>query len=129
MAKLSKILLVDDDPDFVDATRAILESKPYEVVVAYDGTEVEGKLKEYSPDLIILDVMMPQKDGYEVCSELKSNPQYAHIPILLLTAVAENIPYTRYTKQMGLETEADDYIDKPVEPPEILKRVERLLER
>ena len=70
---------------------------------------------------------MPDKDGYVVCKELKADPQYGKIPILLLTAVVSKISTTRYTQQMGLETEADDYIDKPVEPAELVKRIEILL--
>jgi CheY-like chemotaxis protein len=71
--------------------------------------------------------MMPDKDGYEVCKELKADPEYQDIPILLLTAVVSQIPDTRYTSRMGMETEADDYVDKPVEPSELVQLVERLL--
>jgi len=70
---------------------------------------------------------MPDKDGYAVCKELKADPKYGKIPILLLTAVVSKIPTTRYTQQMGLETEADDYVDKPVEPAELVRRIEVLL--
>jgi two-component system alkaline phosphatase synthesis response regulator PhoP len=125
MAK--KILLVDDDPDMVDAVRAILESKRYEVAAAYGGMEGLEKARTENPDLIVLDVMMPDRDGYEVCKELKADPELSNIPVLLLTAVVSHIPTTRYTQQMGLETEADDYIDKPVEPKELVRRIETLL--
>jgi two-component system alkaline phosphatase synthesis response regulator PhoP len=124
---MSKILLVDDDPDFVEATKIILESKSHEVIVAYDGNEGWQKVKEDRPDLIVLDVMMPNKDGYAMCAELKSDKQYYDIPVILLTAVAENIPKTSYSKRGGMEIEAEDYIDKPVEPSELVKRVEFLL--
>jgi two-component system alkaline phosphatase synthesis response regulator PhoP len=73
--------------------------------------------------------MMPDKDGYAVCKELKADPQLTHIPILLLTAVVSKIPTTRYTQQMGLETEADDYLDKPVEPKVLVERIETLLSK
>ncbi len=72
---------------------------------------------------------MPDKDGFEVCKELKADPKLADIPVLLLTAVASKISETRYTPRMGMETDADDYVDKPVEPEEIVRRVERLLAR
>jgi two-component system alkaline phosphatase synthesis response regulator PhoP len=124
---MAKILLVDDDPDFCEATKTILESKSFEVTVAYDGVEGWEKVKADKPDLIVLDVMMPKKDGYEMCKELKADSQYAGIPVLLLTAVAEKVSTTRYTTLMGMETEADDYIDKPVEPGELVKRIEALL--
>jgi len=122
-----KILIVDDDPDLVEAVSIILESKGYEVVAAYDGVEGLKKARSENPDLIVLDVMMPNKDGYEVCKELKADEKYRAIPILLLTAVVENIPSSKYTQQMGMETEADDYVDKPVEPDELVKRVEALI--
>jgi two-component system alkaline phosphatase synthesis response regulator PhoP len=121
-----KILLVDDDADFAEATRIILENKSYDVAVAYDGKEGLRKVETEQPNLIILDVMMPEMDGYEVCAKLKSNPQYGYIPILLLTAVGEAISTTKYTKEMGMKIEADDYIPKPVEPMELVERVEKL---
>ncbi len=124
-----KILIVDDDSDFVEAVTMILKSKKFEVVAAYDGKEGIDKVKAERPNLVVLDVMMPEKDGYTVCKELKSDPEWSHIPILLLTAVASHVPTTRYTQQMGMETEADDYIDKPVEPEVLVKRVETLLSK
>ena len=125
MAK--KILIVDDDPDLVEAVSTILESKGYAAVAAYGGVEGLAKAKSESPDLIVLDVMMPDKDGYEVCKELKADEQYRSIPILLLTAVVSKISTTKYTQQMGIETEADDYVDKPVEPDELVRRIEALI--
>lgn len=122
-----KILIVDDDPDLVDAVTTILKSKGYEVVAAYDGEEGLAKTKAEKPDLIVLDVMMPGKDGYVVCKELKADPSLSAIPVLLLTAVASHIATTRYTQQMGMETEADDYLDKPVEPKVLVERIETLL--
>lgn len=127
---MSKILIVDDDPDLVEAVTMILESKNYDVVAAYGGIEGLEKAKTENPDLIVLDVMMPDKDGYAVCKDLKADPKYREIPILLLTAVVSQIPKSsRWTHQMGLETEAEDYIDKPVEPAELVKRIEILLSR
>lgn len=121
-----KILLVEDDADFAEATKLILESKSYDVIIAYDGKEGLKKAQTEEPNLIILDVMMPEMDGYEVCAKLKADTKYRHIPILLLTAVGEAIPTTKYTMEMGLKTEADDYIPKPVEPIELVERVENL---
>mgnify|MGYP001340655813 FL=1 len=122
-----KILVVDDDPDLVDATSMILKSKKYDVIVAYDGVEGLEKARNEKPDLIVLDVMMPKKDGYTLCKELKADPDLSGIPVLLLTAVVANIPTTRFTQQMGMETEADDFIDKPVEPKMLVERIEALL--
>lgn len=126
---MQKILLVDDDPDFVEATKLILESKSYDVVVAYNGEEGLEKVKEERPDAIVLDVMMPEPDGYKVCSQLKGDPEWRDTPILLLTAVVSHIPSTRYTKEMGMRAEADDFIDKPVEPSELVMSIEKLLKK
>jgi two-component system alkaline phosphatase synthesis response regulator PhoP len=125
MAK--KILIVDDEPDLVEAVSIILESKGYAIAKAYGGVEGLKRAKTENPDLIVLDVMMPDKDGYAVCKELKADAKYRSIPILLLTAVISNIPTSKYTQEMGLETEADDFVVKPVEPQELVKRVEALL--
>ena len=124
-----KILIIDDDPDLVEAVTMILESKNYEVTAAYGGVEGLQKAKAESPDLIVLDVMMPDKDGFTVCKELKAHPELAKIPVLLLTAVVSYIATTRYTQQMGMDTEADDFMDKPVEPEVLVKRIEALLSR
>ena len=126
---MAKILIVDDDPDLVESVTMILESKAHKVIQAYGGVEGIEKAKNENPDAIILDVMMPDKDGYQVCKELKADPKYQDIPILLLTAVVSKIPTTSYTQRMGMETEADDYVDKPVEPGELVRLVERLLKR
>lgn len=122
-----KILLVDDDADFTEATKLLLESRSYDVTVANDGREGLKKVQAERPNLIILDVMMPEMDGYQACARLKADPEYKQIPILLLTAVGEAIPTTSYTKEMGMRIEADDYIPKPVEPMQIVERVEKLL--
>jgi two-component system alkaline phosphatase synthesis response regulator PhoP len=127
MAK--KILVIDDDPDLVEATSMILKSRHYDVVAAYGGVEGLEKAKSEKPDLIVLDVMMPDKDGYTLCKELKADPALNAIPVLLLTAVVSHISTTRFSHQMGMETEADDYMDKPVDPAELVKRIEVLLSK
>ena len=124
---MAKILVVDDDPDLVESVTTILESRNHDIIQAYGGIEGLEKAKAEKPDAIILDVMMPDKDGYSVCKELKGDPEYCDIPVLLLTAVVSQISSSTYTSRMGMETEADDYIDKPVEPGELAKLVERLL--
>jgi two-component system alkaline phosphatase synthesis response regulator PhoP len=122
-----KILLVDDDHNFVEAVRVILDGAGYDVVTAYDGKEGGAKMVECSPDLIILDVMMPEKDGYQLCSEIKGDPRWESVPIILLTAVGESIPSTRYSLADGFDIEAEDYIPKPVEPSVLLERVKDLV--
>ena len=123
MAESKKILLVDDDPDFVDAVRAVLENAEYHVEIAYDGDECLEKVNSFMPDLIVLDVMMPGKDGYEVCEILKDQESTMDIPVILLTAVASRVSSSKYTHRMGMSTSADDYIPKPVLPEELLQRV------
>ena len=124
MDEKQKVLLVDDDPDFVEAIKTVLEAADYDVSVAYDGDECMEKIKaDGNPDLIVLDVMMPGKDGYEVCEELKGNDATMDIPVILLTAVASRVSTSKYTHRMGMTTNADDYIPKPVQPDELLARV------
>jgi len=117
------ILLVDDDPDFVDAVKAVVEAGGYHVEVAYDGKEALEKVAESKPDLIILDVMMPVMNGHEACKKLKEDPATAEIPVILLTAVASRVTSSNYTHRDMMETEAEDYIPKPVEPEVLHNRI------
>jgi DNA-binding response OmpR family regulator len=121
------VLIVDDDPDLVETVSMMLESKGYEVGKAYDGIEGEEAIKKRRPDVLILDVMMPRKNGYELCKELKSNKWTKEIPIVLLTAVGEAVPTTTYSHAEGMATEAEDYIPKPVDAKTLVEAVERLL--
>ena len=86
MEKKAKILLIDDDHDFVESTKTILESKPYEVIVAYEGDEGLRKAREEGPDLILLDIIMPVKDGFEFRKEQMQDPGVASIPVIVMTA-------------------------------------------
>ncbi len=121
------ILVVDDDPDLVETVAMMMESKGCEVGRAYDGIEGEESIKERRPDLIILDIMMPRKDGYVLCSELKADEKTRDIPIVLLTAVGEAVPTTSYTHADGMSTEADDYIPKPIDTEGLWEVVSGLL--
>ncbi|WP_028322278.1 response regulator transcription factor [Desulfatiglans anilini] len=121
------ILVVDDDPDLVETVAMMLESKGCEVGRAYDGVEGEESIKQRRPDLVILDVMMPRKDGYVLCAELKSKDETKDIPVVLLTAVGEAVPTTTYTHRDGMSTEADDYIPKPIDTEGLWKVVSGLL--
>jgi DNA-binding response OmpR family regulator len=121
------ILIVDDDPDLVETVSMMLESKGYEVGKAYDGIEGEEAIKKRRPDVLILDVMMPRKNGYELCKELKSNKWTQDIPVVLLTAVGEAVPTTSYSHAEGMAVEAEDFIPKPVDAATLVEAVERLL--
>ena len=124
-----KILLIDDDIDFVAATKAILESRPYRVITAYEGNEGIKKAREEKPDVIILDVIMPTKSGFTVCEELKRDPQLNKIPVLMLTSLSQRISEVPLAVSEGLTLEAEDYVDKPVSPEELFNRVERLMKK
>ena len=121
------VLIVDDDPDLVETVAMLLESKGYEVGKAYDGIEGEESIKKRRPDVVVLDVMMPRKDGYKLCKELKSNKWTQEIPVILLTAVGEAVSKTTYTHAEGMSTEAEDFIPKPVDAKTLVEAVERLL--
>ncbi|TET46899.1 response regulator [Candidatus Aerophobetes bacterium] len=124
-----KILLVDDDPDFVEGARMVLEKSDFEVVTASSGKECLKRIKEERPDLILLDIMMPQKSGFEVCKELKSNIEYNKIPVVMLTALKSRLSRTSYSIAEGLELEAEDYLEKPIEPKVLVSRLREILEK
>jgi len=129
MEKKAKILLVDDDIDFVESTKIVLESKPYEVIVAYEGDEGLRKAREENPDLILLDVIMPVKDGFTAAEQFKKDPQLSKIPVVMLTSYSSRKGETSIPVSRGLELEAEDYVEKPVSPEELLSRVEQYLKR
>ena len=127
MSEKKRILVVDDEPDFASIVQGNLEKEGFVVDVAYNGVEGLEKVQANPPDAIVLDVMMPEKDGYKVCSELKGDDKFCDIPIVLLTAVASHVTSTRYTHADGMSTEADDYIAKPASADEITQSIKRLL--
>jgi DNA-binding response OmpR family regulator len=126
-----KILVVDDDPDILEAISLILESQGYYVFTARDGVEGMAKLKAEKPDLLILDLLMPRMDGFAVCKELQDPrwAKYKDMPILILTSVREEASRRRYELETGLELDVDDYVEKPVSPDTLLERVGRLIKR
>jgi DNA-binding response OmpR family regulator len=127
----SKILVVDDDPDILEAVALILESQGYEVITAHDGVEGLANLKAEQPDLMILDLMMPKMDGFAVCKELQDPrwSKYKDIPILILTSVREEASRRRYELETGLALDVDDYVEKPMSPDVLLERVSTLIKR
>ena len=126
-----KILIVDDDPDILDALTMILEARGYQVVTARDGVEGLANLKAEKPDLLILDLLMPKMDGFAVCKELQDPrwSKFRNIPILILTSVREEASRRRYELETGLELDVDDYAEKPISPDVLLERVGKLLKK
>lgn len=117
-----KILVVDDEENILISIEFLLQRAGYEVAVARDGDEALAQAERFSPDLVLLDVMMPKKDGYEVCRILRQDPRYERCKIVLLTAKGRDIDRAK-----GLAQGADDYLTKPFATRELLERVEHLL--
>jgi len=125
-----KILLIDDDLDFLKATETVLKSKSnYEVITATDGKIGLQMAKDEKPDLILLDVIMPVEDGFTAAKKLKSDRQLQDIPVILLTSFSQRVGETNLAVSQGMDLEAEDYIEKPVSPEELLRRVEKLLQK
>jgi len=118
------ILVVDDDPDLVEAVSMKLQALNYKVATAYDGEEAMEKIKEEKPALVILDVMMPRKNGWEVCEDIKNSDDLKDIVVVLLTAVADSVKTTSYTHHDGKTTLADDYIPKPIDLDKLMEIVQ-----
>lgn len=128
---MAKILIIDDDPDIVEAMKVVLESKDYQVVDAKSGQEGLEKARLEKPDLIILDIMMETGDkGFDVARDLKKDKDYKDIPILMLTSIKERMGFD-FKTEAGDEVwlPVDDYVDKPLKPEELIAKVERLLSR
>ncbi len=123
MSDKKLILVVDDDPDLVESLAMKLESEKFRVAKAYDGLEALDEIKKERPALIILDVMMPRKDGYTLCNELKNSEEYKGIIVVLLTAVADAINSTNYTHMGGKTTLADDFVPKPIDLDKLMEIV------
>jgi DNA-binding response OmpR family regulator len=121
------ILIVDDDPDILDAITTILETQPYRLATARDGKQCMAKINEELPDLLILDLLMPRLDGWGVIREMRSEPRFNKVPIMILTTVIEDASRRRYELETGVAMDVQDYVQKPVRPDELIRRVENLL--
>lgn len=127
----AKILVVDDDPDIRDVLEALLEGEGFEVVLANNGEQALEAIKKESPDLMILDLLMPMMDGFAVCKQLQ-DPRWSkwkNMPVLILTSVREEVSQRRYELETGLSLNVDDYVDKPIDPDVVIDRVKKLLAR
>jgi DNA-binding response OmpR family regulator len=119
----STILVVDDDPVILKLLEVNFEMEGFTVLVAHDGEEGIEVARQDRPDVIVSDIMMPKRSGLELVSELKGDPDTSDIPIILLSAKAQNADV-----RTGLDSGADDYVTKPFEPLDLVDRVNRLLE-
>jgi two-component system phosphate regulon response regulator PhoB len=120
----SKILVVDDEPDAVELVEFNLRGAGFDVITAGNGDEALKKARTYAPDLILLDLMLPEVDGLEVCKILRRDSATSALPIIMLTAKAAELD-----RVLGLELGADDYVTKPFSPRELVLRVKNLLRR
>ena len=118
---LEKIMVVDDDKNICELIRLYLEKEQYSVVIANDGNQAIAKFAEESPALILLDIMMPGLDGWQVCREIRKK---SNVPIIMITAKGET-----FDKVLGLELGADDYVVKPFDTKEIIARIKAVLRR
>src|SRR5215831_17925242 len=117
-----RILVVDDNPDMVDLMSELLKSRGYDVVSVRDADQAEAEVRRHAPDLILSDVVMPGRSGYELCHQLKDDPSTRLIPFLLITGLSD-----REDKVKGIEAGADDFLNKPIFPAELFARVKSLL--
>lgn len=125
-----KILLIDDDLDFLNATETVLRSKSnYEVITATDGNTGLAKAKDEKPDLILLDIIMPVEDGFAAAKKLKADPELQDIPVVLLTSFSQRVGETNLAVSQGLDLDVEDYLEKPIEPQDLLQKVEQVLQR
>jgi len=128
MNKPQEVLLIDDDPSFITAIKPVLESRGYQVEAAYNKQEAIEKIEKSKPDLILLDIMMERlTDGFDICCKLKQDPEFKTIPILAVSAINKEIGMKFSPKTDGEYFPADDFLEKPVKPENLLERVEKLL--
>jgi CheY-like chemotaxis protein len=128
----ANILVVDDDPDMRETLEMILEAAGYSVATACDGEECLIALKKRKPDLLLLDLLMPKMDGFDVCKALNTDASLAEcsgMPIVILSSVREGAGQRRYELEMGVRLDVDDYVEKPVESAVLLRRIGRILEK
>lgn len=121
---MPKILIADDDPDILELIKFTLESHDHQVVLANDGQEALQKTVAEKPDLVVLDVMMPHLNGYEVCEKIRQDETLSKTPVIILTAKGQT-----KDKITGIKLGADDYMAKPFEPLELAARIDAILRR
>ena len=117
-----RVLVVEDEPNIVDSLTFLMRKAGYDVAVARDGDTAMRSIEDHAPDLVLLDIMLPRRDGYEVCREIRANPDWRSVRIIMLTARGRDLD-----RRKGLRLGADDYVVKPFSTREIVERVQELL--
>ena len=128
MQEKPSILIVDDDPDILDGILIILETQDYHLRTARDGVMCLELLAEEKPDLLILDLLMPRMDGWGVIREVRSQPHFSDMPIMVLTTVIEDASRRRYELETGVSMDIQAYIEKPAKPTQLLEQIEKHLQ-
>ena len=129
MEKMPYILIVDDDPDILEGILTILEDQPYRLATARDGKKCLEMIAGDIPDLLILDLLMPRMDGWGVIRAMRSEPRFTSVPIMVLTTVIEDASRRRYELETGMAMDVQDYVQKPARPADLIKSIERQLQR
>jgi two-component system, OmpR family, alkaline phosphatase synthesis response regulator PhoP len=124
MSKPQSVLIVDDEPNILLSLQFLMKKSGYEVRTAKDGEEALAELLRAAPDLVLLDVMMPKIDGFSICEQIRANPQWKDVRIIILTARGRDVE-----REKGLALGADDYITKPFSTKDAIARVEAVLDR
>ena len=124
MGKKKKILIADDDTYVHELLTAVLSSNKFDVIHAYDGQKTVERVDNEQPDLVVLDIMMPIKDGRDICQDLKKNPRTKDIKILMLSGKDKQLD-----RIVGFESGADDYIAKPFSPSHVARRIKKMFEK
>ncbi len=119
---MKKILIADDRPEVVELVTATLEGEGYQIICAFDGREALEKIGREKPDLVLLDIVMPKMNGFEVLAKAKNDPQTKDIPIIMITAKGQKLD-----EDEGRRLGADDYIIKPFSPSHLLRKIEEIL--
>jgi len=124
-----KVLLVDDEPDAVDFAKEIIESMGHNVIYAHDGKSGIDKMRQEKPDLVVLDVQMPGKDGFQVFAEMKQDDKLKSIPVIMLTGIKEKVGLGFSADDMGkyMGEKPDDYVEKPIEPSKLQQAVSKII--
>ena len=123
MGRKKKILVADDDPQIHGLLTRVLSSDEFEIIHAYDGQETVERVNDEVPDLVVLDIMMPLKDGRDICQELKKNPETKDIMVLILSAKDQQLD-----RVLGLDLGADDYVTKPFSPNHVARKIRKMFE-